>query len=930
MLTPRAAICDRQVKLLVLGLCLLLVRTAGAQGLTGALAGTVRDAQGAVLPNAVARIVSPALIGGSAQLSTDARGQLRFPSLPPGAYVLDVHLQGFTPYHEEHIRIGAGATVERAVVLKLAGLSQAVVVEGVDSSVDAREPGFGTRFTVEDIERIPTRRTSMFDFLRAAPGISPTSPSSGTVTTMSAFGSATNENQFLIDGTNFTCPCSGVARAEPGVDFIQEIHIQSVGASAEFGNLEGAVVNVITRSGGERFLTDASYYGQPRGLTSQPLKSPMPAPATIATGYERVTYRDLTSSLGGPALRKRVWFFAGYQYLRDYDSQPGADAALPREYEQDKVMAKLTWKLSSSMQLTHSIHREVWANPDRPTASTPFQATNATHGSIPAVTFVDLTHTLSANTVWEARAGRFLFSQQSPPATGNLSTPSVFDRVTGIISGGPPSFGRLTIARTTGKATVSRYQPELLGASHEWKMGIQIERGEHHMTTVIPGGTRFETSDGLPLQAITSNPSKAGGRVDTAAAFASDSLRIGDRITIDAGLRFDYSRAISQDLAAVDSRGNDTDVVIPGLGEVYAWKTVSPRLGATVRASADGRTVVRGSYGRFNAGVLTGEFAAFHPAVTPITTTAYDPATGGYTRLPSVVDPRVNLQLDTGMRAPHTDESSAGLDREIGSGLTVAMAFVHKRGSAFIGWRDIGGQYREEFRLLADGRTIPVLVLTNGTAARRFLLTNPDAYSMTYNGVVLATEKRSRAWHASGSYTFSKTSGLLTSSGTSAAGAQVSTVAPPQPSTFGRDPNDLTNATGRLANDRPHMLRGTVAVSLPRIGVDVAANLQYFSGKPWASTTQLTLPQGVVRILLEPRGARRLPSQSLLDLRISKTFTIGGLGRIELLGDVLNALNVTAAEAIATDNLFSSAFAQPTVFVDPRRAMLGVRLGLGH
>ena len=106
------------------------------------------------------------------------------------------------------------------------------------SRIDARDPGFGTRFGPEDLKAIPTRRASMFDFIRAAPGMSPTSPGSGTTTTVSAFGSGTNENQFLIDGTNFTCPCNGIARSEPGVDFIQEIQVQSVGASAEYGNVQ--------------------------------------------------------------------------------------------------------------------------------------------------------------------------------------------------------------------------------------------------------------------------------------------------------------------------------------------------------------------------------------------------------------------------------------------------------------------------------------------------------------------------------------------------------------------------------------------------------------------------------------------------------------------------------------------------------------------
>src|SRR4029077_1097979 len=107
-------------------------------------------------------------------------------------------------------------------------------------------------FGPEDIKAIPTRRAGMFDWIRAAPGISPTSPSSGSVTTVSAFGSGTNENQFLIDGTNFTCPCNGIARSEPGVDFIQEVQVQSVGASVEFGNVQGAVINVVTRQGSEQ------------------------------------------------------------------------------------------------------------------------------------------------------------------------------------------------------------------------------------------------------------------------------------------------------------------------------------------------------------------------------------------------------------------------------------------------------------------------------------------------------------------------------------------------------------------------------------------------------------------------------------------------------------------------------------------------------
>ena len=192
-------------------------------------------------------------------------------------------------------------------------------------------------------------------------------------------------------------------------------------------------------------------------------------------------------------------------------------------------------------------------------------------------------------------------------------------------------------------------------------------------------------------------------------------------------------------------------------------------------------------------------------------------------------------------------------------------------------------------------------------------------------------KRRSNGWRALGSYTFSRTYGLQSSSGASAGDPHVSTVAPAFPTTaFGRDPNDLTNAYGRLPNDRPHIFRVMGTIDLPRTGFSVGANLQYFSGKPWAATAQIALPQGDQRILLEPRGSRRLSSQSLLDLRVSRRIAFGRVGQIELLLDVLNVLNDTAEEGLATDNVFSSNFGQPTLFIDPRRAMLGVRLNLGQ
>ena len=919
----------RRLSIAMLGFLVLFPVGTAAQGLTGALVGTVKDPDGGVVAGAVVRVTSPTLLGGERQTISSDRGQWRFQVLPPGTYVLIVDAPAFAAYREEAIRIGGGETVELTVALRLAGVAESITVEA-SSEISTRTSGIETRFGSEYIREVPSRRYSMFSLINNAPGVSPTSPSSGAVNTVSVFGSAVNENAFLIDGTNFTCPCQGVSRAEPIMDVIQELHVQSMGASVEFGNLQGAVFNVVTKQGGDRFAGETGYYAQPSGLTAQPVVMVVRNGTQPTSGYERVRFRDLTASLGGPVKRDRLWFFGAYQYLRDYDSQPGADPAFPRRYEQNKVFGKLNWRFTPALQMMQSFHKERWVNPTPPTAATPFVTTQRLHASVPNMTFAHLTHVASNRTVWEARAGRFLLRQDADPSSGNRTTPHRIDDITGIASGNAALISTLHLDRATAKVLVHRYQPGWLGTDHEFKAGMQIERGKHRLLQALPGGVRYTDRNGDPFQAIYRSPSIGGGVFITPAIFAADTFSIKDRITVDAGLRFDYSRAIIPDLPVVDGEGRETGDRIKGVGTIYTQNVLSPRLGFTARLDRRGRTALRASYGRFSQGVLTGELDPLSPGATATTTREYDAATGTYARLISVVDPGINVAIDPRTRSPHTDEFSLALDRDIRTGMRASAAYIRKRGTDFIGWVDTRGQYQEQVRTLADGTILPVLALTNATSDRRFLLTNQENLFVDYHALVLALDKRlSNGWQASASYTLSRAHGRQATSNGNAEEPQFSTIARAGYLTYGQDPNDLTNATGRLANDRPHVFRATSVVRLWK-GFRLAANLQHFTGKPWAATSQERLPQGSRRILLEPRGTRRLSSQSLLDVRVSKSLPVFGIGTADLILDVLNALNDAAEEALVSDNRFAATFGAPRLFIDPRRAMLGVRLNLGR
>jgi hypothetical protein len=212
----------------------------------------------------------------------------------------------------------------------------------------------------------------------------------------------------------------------------------------------------------------------------------------------------------------------------------------------------------------------------------------------------------------------------------------------------------------------------------------------------------------------------------------------------DASARSNRSRVRSRssgasDLPARDLTGQETDAIVRGLGTLYTWNVWSPRLGVTTKLTSDGRTMLRASYGRFHQGVLTGELGPIHPGQTPITTMAFDLATGEHTRLVSVVDPKTNFRLDPETGAPRTDEYSVGVDRELGRGLSVAIAYIRKNG---IAWTDTGGIYREETRTMADGRIVPVFVLTSGTASRP--LVRVQGFSRRFSRNSWSSRRRSK------------------------------------------------------------------------------------------------------------------------------------------------------------------------------------------
>ena len=407
---------------------------------------------------------------------------------------------GFAAYREEGISIGAGAAIERPGGPEAGqrcpvgdghrGFEHRVAFERARDAVRARPSRDDPHAAVQHVRRDPERARHVTDVpvqRHREHGV---------------FVRIGRERECRSSSTARTSRARvpGTSRAEPSVDVIQEVHVQSIGASVEFGNIQGAVINVVTKQGGAQFQSQSGYYAQSSGLTAQPIVLPVTNGTQPSSGYERVRYRDFSTGLGGPVLRDRLWFYGAYQYLRDYDSQPGADPAFPRKYEQDKVFGKLTWRLTPSLQMMQSFHRRVLGESGSADGGHALRG-NAAAARLGAELDVRKRDVRAHGSVTFGicGSGGSLYHQQDDPSTGDRTTPNRFDRVTGISSGNVREMGGLKLDRITAKAVFNRYQSEWLGANHELRAGIQLERGEHRAPTVIPGGVRYEDNNGAAV-----------------------------------------------------------------------------------------------------------------------------------------------------------------------------------------------------------------------------------------------------------------------------------------------------------------------------------------------------------------------------------------------------------------------------------------------
>ena len=399
-----------------------------AQQTTGNLRGIVTDESGAVLPGVTVTLRGKAVPGAPTTVTNEA-GIYRFPNLPPGTYDITVDLPGFSTVTQTGIPVSLGGTAELPVQMKVSTQQETITVTAQAPVVDSASTQVATNYSREWVENAPVRRFTFFDLINAAPGVS---PSTSTSSRSQSFGSATNENMYLLDGTDFTAPYTGAAWPWPNTDAIEEVQVLSLGAPADYGNLAGAVFNVVTRQGSNAFKGDANFYFMNDSLTGRNTTDKQDS----GMPYHRDEFKDSTVQLGGPMLKDKLWFFGSFQYQKDADSQPGSDPKFPARSSAKRYFFKLNYQLNQNNRFQYQQHDDFYRIPQRATANDAPSSLSLENGHNPSPGFL-WSSVLTPTTVFEARYSGFYGTDHGDPLNGGPRVARRYnDLDSGAISGG--------------------------------------------------------------------------------------------------------------------------------------------------------------------------------------------------------------------------------------------------------------------------------------------------------------------------------------------------------------------------------------------------------------------------------------------------------------------------------------------------------------
>ena len=593
------------------------------------------DETGAVLPGVLIEVDSPVLIGGTRTAVSDGAGQYLIINLVASSeatYTVTFTLPGFSTFVRDRIVLTGEATANISGQLQVGTVEETITVTGSSPIVDVQNVQQQAVMTREIIDAIPTGR-NYNNFAVLVPGMETATTygvgqdvggqSGQSFQEVVIHGGDENDQRVQVEGM----PTNGwrtpsVSRLWISDGNFEEIQVDYAAGSAEVQG-GGVQFNMIPRSGGNTFTSRNYFSISDPSLQTDNVSDELAEELLFEVNKLKELW-TINPSIGGPIVRDKLWFFGSYTrnvadsfiaFQKDLDPNAmfflaGPDHVFDDQNTHDAAV-RLTWQATDNNKVQFYYNKSTICHCHF-IIGTAVQSINIMDSGSPASTFdsqlfsATWTSTLSNRLLFEAGYSRF------PAQAAWVNQPEVNPGVPGIFEVGigrigSRGFGGWYGARDTWNlndvATTGRASLSYVTGSHSFKVGTKVVLADapelYGGSSNAPGVGPFSifTVVGSPVLANFAKwPQLSIDRSTDIGIFAQDQWTL-DRLTINAGVRFDYFHAYYPDQQHTEGEYSP-GVAVPG-ADVVTWKDLSPRLGVVYDLFGNGRTALKATASRF-------------------------------------------------------------------------------------------------------------------------------------------------------------------------------------------------------------------------------------------------------------------------------------------------------------------------------------------
>ncbi len=605
----------------------LFVSTMVSTGLaqvTGSVAGTIRDASGAVLPGATVTIRGAALQRESATAVTSATGEYRISLVPPGTYDVSVELSGFSTQTRHGVEVAINQQTTLDFAMPVAGVTESVQVSAEAPIIQVTRSDVTNTVSQRTIDALPLNGRNFTDLIALVPGAKP-DPNLSTGANIEIFGERAGAVSYLVDGAENNDPVNGGALLRFTQDSIKEFEVITTGYEAEFGRAQGGVANIVTRSGTNAFDGRAFLFTRNNHFDTTNIPTPDPVPANyVKPEPPKLERYQWGGTFGGPIAKDKAFFFGSFERLNetrgvnfDQSKIPSfvlTGIATPSGVEDFGVapentgftgLLKFDGNINNNNRITGSVNRSTLNNTgliSSPVAGTLAMPSAAATRAQPATSVIGRETAVLRESMFLETTGDYIQGELGNNLNqAQRSEPLLLLLRTGFLQTGAPFGGQTdqTSHRTQIAQTLSYFLRGGSG-SHQLKFGWDFNHIKVDGFQQVTNDVEYSAAFLAPNQAdimnhyfqiyqfqqsaarfftLSANPDNSltfNMHTNDASGFAQDVWQVRPDVTVNAGVRYDYSSLFGD----------------------YK-KSFGPRVGVAWDVNGAHRTIVKVNYGLF-------------------------------------------------------------------------------------------------------------------------------------------------------------------------------------------------------------------------------------------------------------------------------------------------------------------------------------------